>query len=258
MPSLATRLAKTLQRALLNVLSSTSSTLRCAVLFVACSLLVVAATYWVAYTRASQDFAGLRSFDNIGGRAFDDIVGGAPIDAVITWVNGSDPVWLKLKARTKQLASGLPLDCINGLNSSCESREGDGDNRYRDNDELRYNFRSLDKYAPWLRRIHLVTNGQVPNWLNIEVRIYCSAARILFFVVGCASSYVRRSPLYRCSTLVSALYHTPTSSPTHRIFLCFLLLRSKCTFIASLDSHVVSFTLMMVRHPLRPPYFPYV
>eukprot|EP00505_MAST-04D_sp_SCG-Rhode-Island_P006023 Stramenopile-MAST_4_protein_6023 len=37
-------------------------------------------------------------------------------------------------------------------------------NRYRDNQELKYSFRSLFKYAPWVRNIYLVTSGQVPNW----------------------------------------------------------------------------------------------
>lgn len=41
-------------------------------------------------------------------------------------------------------------------------------NRYRDNDELRYSVRSLFKYAPWIRYVHFVTNGQVPAWLDTE------------------------------------------------------------------------------------------
>jgi hypothetical protein len=28
-------------------------------------------------------------------------------------------------------------------------------------DELRYSLRSLEKYAPWVRHVYLVTNGQV-------------------------------------------------------------------------------------------------
>ena len=32
--------------------------------------------------------------------------------------------------------------------------------------QLKYAIRSFDKYAPWLRTIFIVTNGQVPNWLN--------------------------------------------------------------------------------------------
>ena len=34
--------------------------------------------------------------------------------------------------------------------------------------ELRYSMRSLVKYAPWVRKIFLVTNGQIPYWLNLD------------------------------------------------------------------------------------------
>ena len=35
-----------------------------------------------------------------------------------------------------------------------------------DNEELRYSLRSIEKFAPWVRHIFLVTNGQVPSWIN--------------------------------------------------------------------------------------------
>jgi len=38
--------------------------------------------------------------------------------------------------------------------------------RWRDNGELRYSLRSLSRYAPWIRRVHLVTHGQTPDWLD--------------------------------------------------------------------------------------------
>lgn len=41
-------------------------------------------------------------------------------------------------------------------------------NRFRDSEELRYSLRSLEKYAPWIRKIFLVTDNQVPYWLNLE------------------------------------------------------------------------------------------
>lgn len=41
-------------------------------------------------------------------------------------------------------------------------------NRFRSTEELRYLLRSLERHAPWLRRIHLVTNGQVPAWLDLS------------------------------------------------------------------------------------------
>ncbi len=41
-------------------------------------------------------------------------------------------------------------------------------NRFRDNQELKYSLRSVYKFAPWVRHIFIVTNGQVPSWLNTE------------------------------------------------------------------------------------------
>ena len=40
--------------------------------------------------------------------------------------------------------------------------------RFADNEELRYSIRSLEKFAPWIRNIFIVTNGQIPSWLNLD------------------------------------------------------------------------------------------
>lgn len=40
------------------------------------------------------------------------------------------------------------------------------ENRFSDKDELKYSLRSVEKYANWVRNIYIVTNGQIPNWLN--------------------------------------------------------------------------------------------
>lgn len=40
--------------------------------------------------------------------------------------------------------------------------------RFEDNEELRYSLRSVEKYAPWVRHIYIVTNGQIPSWLNMD------------------------------------------------------------------------------------------
>ncbi|RZF40440.1 hypothetical protein LSTR_LSTR013902 [Laodelphax striatellus] len=40
--------------------------------------------------------------------------------------------------------------------------------RYDDKEELRYSLRSLEMYAPWVRKVFLVTNGQIPSWLELE------------------------------------------------------------------------------------------
>lgn len=49
-----------------------------------------------------------------------------------------------------------------------EDDETNSENRYRDSSELRYSIRSLVKHAPWVRHIYVVTDNQIPNWLNPE------------------------------------------------------------------------------------------
>ncbi|PIK44711.1 putative N-acetylglucosamine-1-phosphotransferase subunits alpha/beta-like [Apostichopus japonicus] len=49
--------------------------------------------------------------------------------------------------------------------------EFDGDmspNRFEDNEALRYSLRSLEKHAPWIRNVYIVTNGQIPAWINLD------------------------------------------------------------------------------------------
>lgn len=76
------------------------------------------------------------------------------IDFVIPWVDGSDPEWRKQKAKYKG----------EELSASGESSES----QYRDWGILRYWFRGVEKYAPWVRRIHFITCGHVPEWLNLN------------------------------------------------------------------------------------------
>lgn len=81
-----------------------------------------------------------------------------PIDAVYTWVNGSDPEW-NLR-REKAYAE------VNGLVSVNEQAANHA--RYATRDELRYSLRSVLTYAPWIRHIYLVTDDQVPSWLEVD------------------------------------------------------------------------------------------
>ena len=74
-----------------------------------------------------------------------------PIDFVITWVDGGDPAWRAEKRRYSK-------------EKVCDDRE----ERYRDWELLRYWFRGVEKFAPWVRTIHFVTWGHVPEWLDLE------------------------------------------------------------------------------------------
>ena len=72
------------------------------------------------------------------------------IDFVITWVDGNDPKWLEEKNKYKNNSKNLS-------NTS---------NRFRDWDNLQYWFRAIEKFTPWVNRIHFVTYGHLPKWLN--------------------------------------------------------------------------------------------
>jgi hypothetical protein len=74
-----------------------------------------------------------------------------PIDAVITWVDGSDPV----HRRKRERYLGIATDDLheNGVNP----------HRWACSDELSYCLRSLENHAPWLRAIFIVTDAQMPD-----------------------------------------------------------------------------------------------
>ena len=76
------------------------------------------------------------------------------VDLVYLWVNGNDPEWRKKKN------SILPAVKEN-TGKNCEGR-------FADNQELRYSLRSAALYAPWIRRIYIVTDNQVPEWLDLS------------------------------------------------------------------------------------------
>ncbi|MFB7254439.1 stealth family protein [Streptomyces nojiriensis] len=87
-----------------------------------------------------------------------------PIDAVITWVDAADPAWRRRRdqAAEAEAGSGHPsgADQTGGIDLA--------ENRYRDRGELRYCLRSIAAYAPWVRRIFLVTDDQAPAWLAAD------------------------------------------------------------------------------------------
>ncbi|CAB3386425.1 Hypothetical predicted protein [Cloeon dipterum] len=52
--------------------------------------------------------------------------------------------------------------------TSGQEAEDFSDSRFLDKEELRYSLRSVEKYAPWVRHVYVVTNGQIPYWLNLD------------------------------------------------------------------------------------------
>lgn len=79
------------------------------------------------------------------------------IDVVYTWVDDKDPSWQRDREFYKT--------------NSGDEREKSGsranlDERFQNRDELKYSLRSIEYYAKFIRNIYIVTNGQIPHWLD--------------------------------------------------------------------------------------------
>ena len=76
------------------------------------------------------------------------------IDFIITWVDMNDPKW--------------QTEFFKYSKDKNNSKNGVSKARFRDNGLLRYWFRGVEKFAPWVRKIHFVTSGQTPEWLDVN------------------------------------------------------------------------------------------
>jgi capsular polysaccharide phosphotransferase wcwK len=108
------------------------------------------------------------------------------IDFVVTWVDGSDEEWLTEKrafaeghsfiekpssTSKRAFAENQPSTknqpSIVGRPSLEKPRFDSSDLRFRnDFDFLKYWFRGVEKFAPWVNHIFFVTAGHLPDWLN--------------------------------------------------------------------------------------------
>ena len=78
-----------------------------------------------------------------------------PVDLVVPWVDSADKEWLIKKSAWQQQYTDLPLNAID-------------ESRFRQNDELKYMLRSVEQNLPWIHKIFLVTDHQVPSWLKLN------------------------------------------------------------------------------------------
>jgi Stealth protein CR2, conserved region 2/Stealth protein CR1, conserved region 1 len=116
-----------------------------------------------------------------------------PVDIVYLWVNGSDRVW---RAK-RRLASGE----LSGDEIASMAIYSNVDGRFRDNDELRYSLRALERFFPGHGHVYIVTDGQTPAWLKPSSRLsivdhkdLIPAASLPTFDSGNIESYIHRIP----------------------------------------------------------------
>lgn len=71
------------------------------------------------------------------------------IDIILLWVNDNDQEWIK---EYKKYSNGQqPKKAY-----------------FREWENLHFIFRAFEKFTPWVRKIHFVTWGHIPEWLNIN------------------------------------------------------------------------------------------
>lgn len=70
------------------------------------------------------------------------------IDFVVAWLDSNDPQWKSDYAKYRNI------------------KVKEDKARFRDWDLFKYWFRSIEKYAPWVNKVYLVTNGKNPDWIN--------------------------------------------------------------------------------------------
>ena len=76
------------------------------------------------------------------------------IDLVYLWVDGNDPEWQEKRSAFFQ--------------KKFKNFSKNSSGRYLNNGELKYSLRSIESYAPWIRKIFILTDNQKPKWLNIS------------------------------------------------------------------------------------------
>ena len=110
------------------------------------------------------------------------------IDMVFSWVDGSDP---EFQARRAAQMSQIVV--------------GEGDDaeaRIRQIDELKFALRSVNMFAPWIRRIFIATDSVPPPWL---------ADHPMITIVPAEEHFSDRAalPTYNSHAVESQLHHIP-------------------------------------------------
>lgn len=87
------------------------------------------------------------------------------VDVVYTWVNSEDPEWQAMLAEHSESETTPDEDQEADDDDAAAEEEPDSD-RFLNRDELKYSLRSLLYFAPWVRKVYVVTNCKPPEWFD--------------------------------------------------------------------------------------------
>ncbi|OBG99946.1 MULTISPECIES: stealth family protein [unclassified Mycobacterium] len=113
------------------------------------------------------------------------------IDMVFSWVEGSDPDFRTQRAKQ--------------MSRYAVGEGDDAEARIRQIDELRYALRSVNMFAPWIRRIFIATDSRPPAWLAEHPKITIVRAEEHF-------SDPAALPTYSSHAVESQLHNIPELS----------------------------------------------
>ncbi len=82
-----------------------------------------------------------------------------PVDVVFTWVDNSDVNWQKKYTQAKESTGG---------NFSFFATD---DARFANHDELYYSVAAVKRHLPWVRKIFILTDQQIPAWYKADEQI---------------------------------------------------------------------------------------
>jgi len=118
------------------------------------------------------------------------------IDAVITWVDGADP------AHQQRLADFL-------AEQGGERPSTANPTRFNDAGEIEYCVASIFRFAPWFRRIHIVTDGQKPALLQkLEGTPYAGRVSIVDHR-DIFAGFEQHLPTFNSRSIISVLWRIP-------------------------------------------------
>ena len=127
-----------------------------------------------------------------------------PVDLIITYVDGSDETWKKQLLDHAKKSEDTTID--RALNPR----------RYRDLGTLKYVFRGIDKFMPFVDRVNLVVSSesQIPKWLNREnVRVILHRDFIPFELLPTFNSCTIESFLWKIPLHPYVLYANDDTFP---------------------------------------------
>lgn len=118
-----------------------------------------------------------------------------PIDAVVTWVDGADPL------HREKL--NIYLESIGHVPEAAHPT------RFRETGEFEYCIASMLKFAPWLRKIFILTDNQTPEFMSLVSRSPNSERITVVDHKTVFAGYEHYLPTFNSRSLGSILWRIP-------------------------------------------------